>query len=412
MIKKIGILREEKLPQDVRTPIVPSDCKKIMDEFPDIKIVVQPSNDRCFTNEEYIASGVEINENIYDCDLLIGVKEVPLHYLIANKKYMFFSHTIKKQQHNLKLLQAFIDLNIEMIDYEALTDEKGDRVIAFGYWAGIVGGFNALWTTQKRFNKKDIGRLYTVDSYDELKDNLDDLDFKKLKFVVTGTGRVAKGVIKVLQDAKIREVTPAEFLEQEFEEAVFTRLKSEEMFIPKFKHIQYSRKEFHTKPLNFKSDFEKYTKVADVLINAIYWDPKAPKLFTLKEMKKNDFKIKVIADITCDIAPEASIPSTIKATTIENPVFGFLPLREKMVDPFTRNAVDVMSIPNLPSELPREASKDFSLKFKEIVLPELLSSESEMITNATITKSRKLTSKYLYLESFVYEDTFRASHIE
>ena len=412
MIKKIGILREEKQPVDKRAPLIPDDCKKLKEKFKGLEIYAQPSKERCFSDEEYQDAGVIVQENLLDCDLVIGVKEVPIHYLIPQKRYMFFSHTIKKQLHNLKLLQAILDNNIELIDIEALENEKGERVVAFGYWAGIVGTYNALWMVLMRNFKKEIPRLYLSKNFEEIKPYLESLSLGSLKFLLTGTGRVAQGAVKVLEMAGIQKVSIDDYLSQTYTYPVYVQLSSEDMFVPKFKHIAYSREEFHLRPLNFKSDMEKFISKTDVLINAIYWDPKAPKLFTLKDMKKSDFRIKSIADITCDIAPEASIPSTIKATTIPQPVFGFLPLREKIVDPFTKNAIDVMSIPNLPSELPVDASQSFSHNLSEIVIPEFLKDESAMIRNATVTRNGKLTDEFLYLESFVYDDEYRASKIE
>jgi saccharopine dehydrogenase (NAD+, L-lysine forming) len=411
MLKKIGILREEKQPVDKRTALIPEDCEALMSKFKGLEIYIQPSKDRCFSDDEFREKGVVVQENLLDCDLIIGVKEVPVQYLIPKKRYMFFSHTIKKQLQNLKLLQTIMDQQIELIDYEALEDEKGVRVVAFGYWAGIVGAYNAIWMTQKRNFNKTLPRLYLSHDYNTVKEELITIENSPLKYVITGTGRVALGAVQVMNDAGILLVSKEDFLTKSFPHAVYTQLTSADMFVPKFKHIEFSRQEFHDKPLNFKSDFEKYTKVADVLINCIYWDIRAPKLFTLKEMKNSEFKIKGIADITCDIAPEASIPSTIKATTIPQPVFGFLPLREKIVEPFTKNAIDVMSIPNLPSELPRDASVSFSHDLSTIVIPEFLKENSAMIRNATVTKNGLLTEEFSSLESFVYDDVYRASKI-
>lgn len=411
MLKKIGILREEKQPVDKRTALVPDDCQRLVSQFKGLEIYIQPCKDRCFTDDEYREKGVIVQENLLDCDLIIGVKEVPIQYLIPKKRYMFFSHTIKKQIHNLKLLQTIMDQQIELIDYEALVDDKGVRVVAFGYWAGIVGAYNAIWMTQKRNFNITLPRLYLSHDYNSIKEDLKSINNSSLKYVITGTGRVASGAVQVMNDAGIKLVSKEDFLNKSFDHAVYTQLTSADMFIPKFKHIEFSREEFHDKPLNFKSDFEKYTKVADVLINAIYWDIRAPKLFALKDMKNSDFKIKGIADITCDIAPEASIPSTIKATTIPLPVFGFLPLREKIVEPFTKNAIDVMSIPNLPSELPRDASVSFSHDLTTRVIPEFLNENSDMIRKATVTKNGSLTEEFSSLESFVYDDVYRASKI-
>ena len=412
MLKNIGILREEKQPVDKRSPLTPSDCSDLMKRYSGLQIYAQPCRDRCFKDDEFKEAGVMIQENLLDCDLLLGVKEIPLHCLMPSRRYMFFSHTIKRQLHNLKLLQTILDMNIELIDYEALENEKGERVVAFGYWAGVVGSYNALWMTQKRNFKKTLPRLFEIDRYDNAKENIKGLDFGQLKFMITGTGRVAAGAVQVMDDAGIKRVSPQDFLNQTYDTAIYTQLSSSDMFVPKFKHIEFSREEFHNKPLNFRSNMEAYTQVADVLINAIYWDPKAPQLFTMKDMKKSTFKIKTIADITCDIAPEASIPSTVKATTIPQPVFGFLPLREKMVEPFTKSAIDVMSIPNLPSELPIDASKHFSTNLSNIVIPEFFKEDSAMLKGARVTKNKQLTDEFLYLESYVYDDIYRASRIK
>lgn len=411
MLKRIGILREEKQPVDKRTALIPADCQVLIERFKGLEIYIQPSRDRCFSDEEFREKGVIVQENLLDCDLIIGVKEVPIQYLIPKKRYMFFSHTIKKQLHNLKLLQTIMDQQIELIDYEALVDKNGVRVVAFGYWAGIVGAYNAIWMSQKRIYNIDIPRLYLSHDYNAAKDSFSQINNGSLKYVITGTGRVASGAVQVMNDAGIKQVSKEDFLTKSFDYAVYVQLNSSDIYIPKFKHIEYSRSEFHEKPLNFKSNFEPYTKVADVLINCIYWDIRAPKLFTLKEMKSSEFKIKSIADITCDIAPEASVPSTIKATTIPQPVFGFLPLREKMVEPFTKNAIDVMSIPNLPSELPRDASVSFSHNLSTIVIPNFMTENSDMIRNATVTKKGLLTEEFSNLESFVYDDVYRASKI-
>jgi alanine dehydrogenase len=409
-MKKIGILREEKQPVDNRAPLTPDDCRKIISTY-NYKIYVQHSQERCFTDAEYKEAGAEIQENLFECDIILGVKEVPIHYLIPGKRYMFFSHTHKKQAHNLKLIQSFIDLRIEMIDYECLTNSEGERLVAFGYWAGIVGAFNCLWMITKNNSKKDIGRIYK-DGYQNIQRMLSNIDIKNAKIVVTGTGRVASGVVEILNKANIREVSPIDFLENDYTKPVFTQLSTKEIYTPRIPTQVYSREEFYEKPQLYRSIFEPYIHKANVLINAMFWDHKAPKLFTMKEMKKNEFNLEYIADITCDIAPESSVPSTVRPTTIENPVFGYLPLREKVIEPFMRNAIDIMAIPNLPSELPREASIDFSSKLTEYVFPVLFDKENEMIKGATITKNGKLTDPFLYLESFVYEDEFRAAHIK
>ncbi|MBK7870367.1 MAG: alanine dehydrogenase [Saprospiraceae bacterium] len=398
---KIGIIREGKVPPDARVPFAPSQCAFIMKIFP-IEIVVEPSQVRCYKDGEYEAAGIQLTNAMGNCDLLMGIKEVPLDQLIPDKTYLFFSHTIKAQPNNRKLLQAILKKNIRLIDYEALTDEHGNRLIAFGRFAGMVGAHNALWTYGQRTGAFKLARLKDHFDYAEAQMNYKAVKFPPIKIVVTGSGRVASGAVEVLRDMGIQQVSPDDFLNNIYNEAVFTQLSSKH-YVTKIDGKPFDYNDFYNHPQRYKSTFEPYFKVADIFINGIYWNPNSPAFFTKEDMRRHDFNIKVIGDVTCDLAPRSSVPATIRASTIADPVFGYNPFTETETAPHQPGVIDMMTIDNLPSELPRDASYAFGEKFIQDVLPELLTEDSPVIKRATVTENGKLTDYFKYLQNYVDE---------
>lgn len=398
---KIGIIREGKVPPDTRVPLTPEQCITIKEQHK-VEIVVQPSANRCFSDEEYVAAGLQLSEDLNDCDILLGVKEVPIAQLIPNKTYFFFSHTIKKQSYNRNLLRAMIERNISMIDYEVLKAETGKRVIAFGRWAGIVGAHNGIWTYGQRTGYFDLPRMTEFRDFAEAKAFYTSrLDLPNLKVVLTGTGRVGNGSAEVLEAMGFTKVKPREFLSERFETPVYTQLVCKNYAARKSDN-GFDKPEFYAHPERYQSIFVPYAQVADIMINGIYWDNAAPAFFTKEEMRNTDFNIKVIADITCDIAPVASIPSTLYATTIDNPVFGYNPITEKAEEPYQAHTIDMMTIDNLPNELPRDASESFGLQFMNHVVEELLyQPKGRMMRQANICKDGDLTDEFEYLRDYV-----------
>lgn len=396
---KIGVIREGKTPPDSRVPLNPTQCKQLSDMGVDI--VVQPSPIRCFPDEDYKGQGIRLKEDLSDRDVLLGVKEVPIEQLISDKIYFFFSHTIKKQEYNRELLKHIVDANITLIDYEALTDDKGARVIAFGKFAGMVGAHNALWTYGRRTGDFELPRMKDLYDYNAAKSIYDKTEFSKVKILLTGTGRVAGGAAEVLQDMGIRKVTPMEYVTKEFDHPVYTQLNS--FFYSKRKDGKTldSVQDFYDNPKEYISDFSHFLPMTDIMINGVFWDNDAPAFFTLDEMKSDDFGIKVIADVTCDIAPVSSIPSTIKASTIADPIFGFERMEGKETKPHGKNVVDMMTIDNLPNELPRDSSTAFGDMFISNVLNELGNRKSELIERATIATGRNLGKHFEYLRDYL-----------
>lgn len=396
---KIGIIRETKTPGDSRAPLTPEQAGVLRREQ-NIDLIVQSSKDRIFTDDEYRSAEVPVSDDLSDRDILLGVKEVDLNHLLPKKTYFFFSHTIKEQPYNRDLLRKIIDLEITLIDYEVLTNDNGERLIAFGRFAGIVGAHNGIMTYGLRNKCFSLPRLISLKNYKEAKIIYSKTNFPPMKVVLTGTGRVGGGAAEVLNDMGFRRVNPKEFLELNFSEPVYCQLGPEHYSRRKDgKEFQKSR--FYSHPVEFESSFTPYYTEADVFINGIYWDNDAPKFFSLKEMRSADFKIQVIADITCDIAPVSSIPSTLRPSTISDPIYGFNPLSGKESTPHKDDVVDVMAIDNLPNELPRDASESFGEQFIAHILPELLEDKSPILDRATIATNGHLGSHFHYLKDYV-----------
>ena len=366
------------------------------------EIVCQSSDIRCFTDDEYKEMGVKVLEDVSDCDILVGVKEVPLDKLIPKKTYLFFSHTIKKQPYNQKLLKEIVARDIRLIDYEKLYDEHKKRVVAFGRYAGIVGAYNAIWTYGKRYNIFQLRRASECFDLEDLEKEYSKVKLPPVKIALTGGGRVAKGSMEVLFGMGIRQVTAKEFRKKEFDYPVFCQLNSRD-YHKAINGDEFSRREFHEFPERFECEFIKYAKQADILIAGAYWDPKSPRLFERSDMVKKSFSIKVIADITCDI--EGSIPSTLKPSTIDDPVYDYHPSDHHLDPAFSDESnVTVMAVDNLPCELPRNASNDFGRELLSKSLPLLIGEEPDpfdMIAQATITEGGKLTPNFTYLQDYL-----------
>ncbi len=396
---KIGIIREGKTPPDSRVPLIPEQCAYVLANFKGIDLCVQPSPIRCYSDDAYRHQNIALRADLRDRDVLLGVKEVPIGELIPGKTYFFFSHTIKEQSYNRELLRAVLDKNIRLIDYEVLTDDKGRRLIAFGKFAGMVGAHNGIMAYGARTGAFELPRMKDFLDYAEARGTYRQLQLPPMKIVLTGTGRVGNGAALVLRDMGIREASPKEFLQQEYDEAVFTQLRCED-YARRRSDGGFDKNEFYTYPERYESAFEPFAASSDLMINGIYWDNKAPAFFTREEMKAPAFRIKVIADVTCDIAPVSSIPATLRASTIADPIFGYDPVTGGETAAHQPQAIDMMTVDNLPNELPRDASKAFGKQFIEHILPELLKEHSPVIERATIAENGQLGPHFQYLKAY------------
>jgi len=397
---KIGLIREGKIPPDKRVPFTPLQAQEIEQRFKDVQIVCQHSEVRAFRDEEYHELGIKVSADVGDCDILMGIKEAQIPDLIADKTYLFFSHTLKKQPYNKKLLQEVLRKNITLIDYEALKDRLGNRLVAFGRYAGIVGAYNALLTYGKRFDLFSLRRAYECYDVNDLKRELRKVHLPPIKIILTGAGRVGRGAMETLDSADIRKVNTYDFLTKEFNEPVYVQVSSSDYHMRK-EGGPFNRDEFHKYPERYDSTFKAFAAAADMLIAGAFWNPKAPFLFTAKDMQEKDFKVKIIADITCDI--NGSIPSTKRASTIVDPLYDYDPVTDSVKPPLSNQKfVTVMAIDNLPCELPRSASEEFGRDLIDRILPALIEEDKEeVIARATLTKKGKLTEHFLYLQDYV-----------
>lgn len=401
-MKSIGIIAESKNPPDNRSPFTPAQLAEIQSKYP-VKIFVESSNGRCFRDEDFISHGISVVGDISHVDIIFGIKEIAKEKLYPHKTYLFFSHTIKKQPYNRDMLRVIIERGIELIDYELLVNERGERIAAFGYFAGMVGAHNTMYAYAKRMKLQELPRMYKQKSYADVKAHYSQLRWPPVKIVVTGTGRVANGAVKVLQDMKITPVSPSDFLNRSYDTAVYTQLGVLDYYSTKDGR-EMNRELIRNHPEILVSTIDPYLRIADVLIHGIFWSKEFPAFFTLDQMRQPWFKVRTIGDITCDIMPHSSIPSTIRASTIEDPVYGFDPKTNTECPAYNPHGVDVMAIDNLPNELARDASEDFGTQLMLHVIPELLENGSKRMCNdATICKDGQLTPKFLYLEDYINE---------
>lgn len=397
---KIGLIREGKNPPDQRVIFTPKQCKELIKTHTELRLVVESSQNRCFSDKEYQKEGIDIVTDISDCDVLMGIKEVPKDLLIPDKTYFFFSHTIKKQEYNRALLQTILKKNIRLIDYECLTYENGLRILGFGRYAGLVGAYNAFLAYGQRNGTYTLKPAHQCKDLKEVKIELKKMKLpSNLKIVISGAGRVATGTLEILEETGIKKVSPASFLSQEFNSPCYTQLMPED-YNQRKDGKEFSFDHFVAHPEMYVSTFVPYTQVADIYISCHYWDAKAPSFFSEEDLKSNQWKIQLIADISCDI--NGPIPSTIRATTIVNPLYEFDRLQLKEVDSMSNSTITVMSVDNLPNELPRDASEGFGLDFIQNVFPALTGEDkNHILERATLTQNGRLNGKYTYLQDFV-----------
>lgn len=398
-VMKIGIIKEGKTPPDERVPLSPAQCNEILSNYPNINLVVQNSAVRRFKAEEYLQQGVTMVDNVDDCDILVGVKEVPIPQLIDNKKYFFFSHTTKQQPYNRDLLKAMIAKNITMVDYEGLTNEKGTRLIGFGKYAGIVGCYNSFYAYGQRTGTFDLKRAYQCEDRSEMESEFPKIKLpENYKIIITGGGRVAHGAMEILDKLTIKKVSADDFLNNTYNEPVYTQLFVDD-YNKRINNQDFTRQDFYKDPTGFESDFMKFAKVADMYISCHFWDAKSPFIFTREDAKSPNFNIKVIGDISCDI--DGPVASTLRPSTIADPIYGYDTANESETNFDNKNVITVMAVDNLPCELPKDASSDFGREFIDNILPHLINDSENVIKRATICANGDLTPDHEFLRNYV-----------
>jgi alanine dehydrogenase len=398
---KIGLIKEGKNPPDKRVAFTPKQIKNVIKKYPQIKFVVQPSEVRCYKDQEYLNERIEMSDQLDDCDILMGIKEVPIDQIIGGKSYLFFSHTIKKQAYNRKLLQAIVEKKVRMIDYETLVDENEVRLIGFGRFAGIVGAHYAIMMWGR---KNKLFNLNQAREYHDLKELFalyKPLEMGNPRVLVTGKGRVGHGIAELLMAADFTQVNTEEYVNQNNTKPVFVQIDADEIY----KHNEGKVFDFHyfTHHLDeYSCNFDRFLPCTDILINGIFWDTRAPRLFSKEQVQTNNFKIKIISDVSCDI--NGSVPLTTRATNSNQPFYGINPQTLEECEPFTPSSIDMMTIDNLPNELPRDSSEMFGNVLSERIIHLLLHDhENPIINRAVIAENGKLTSHFSYLQDYLDE---------
>ncbi|WP_204346422.1 NAD(P)-dependent oxidoreductase [Psychroserpens algicola] len=397
---KFAIIKERKNPPDRRVVFSPEKLAEARAQFPQAEFVVESSDIRVFPDEAYRELGFTVTDDVSDCDVMIGVKEVPLEHLIPNKKYFYFSHTIKKQPYNRKLLVDMLHKNIEMFDHETIVKQSGARLIGFGRYAGLVGaynGFRALGLRDKLFN---LPKVETLADLNEVKAELDKITLPNIKILLTGTGKVAMGAKEILDHLKIKEVSDALYLTSQFTEPVY--VMADVMEYAKRTDGKVGDKwEFYKDPIGYESNFMPYAKETDYFIAGHFYGNNAPYMFTRDDAKHPDFRINLIADISCDI--DGPVASTIRPSTIANPFYGYDPQTESEVAFDANDAITMMAVDNLPCELPKDASEGFGDMFLEHVIPAFFNGDERgILKRAKITTADgQLTERYKYLQDYV-----------
>ena len=406
-INCVGLIKETRTDES-RTPLAPIHIKILKKKYPHIDFIVQPSEIRAFDDKEYENCGAKISDNLSNCDIIFGVKEIDPNYILKNKTYIFFSHTYKLNKETLvnaqgtpgmdkkELLKSIIKNKATLIDYENIRDRKMARYLGFGRFAGIVGCFNTLNLFLAHNELVTLGRAYKINNYERLKNNLRNVIFPKIKLLVTGDGRVANGVIELLKETNITQVNKDQYLHSDINKPVFCNLQTSD-YVQHTNKNTFDLSHFINHPREYSSCALPYLKVTDVFISAHYWDPASPKIFEKNQLNQLS-KLQVIGDITCDL--EGSIPTTIKSTSIENPNF-YIDKKNMKEVKNKKNNLGIMAVDNLPAELPRDSSLEFGDGIVNHVLPFLIENDDGRILNATITKKGHFLEKYSYLNNYL-----------
>jgi alanine dehydrogenase len=397
---RFGIIKERKNPPDRRVVFTPEELVRLQNEHPEAVIKVESSGIRVFNDDAYRNLGIEVADDVSDCDVLFGVKEIPVDYLIPNKKYFFFSHTIKKQAHNRKLLLAILEKNIELFDHETIVDANNRRLIGFGRYAGIVGAYNGFRAFGIKFELFNIAKAETLQTKEDLIARLKRQVLPNIKIVLTGHGKVGMGAKEILDGMKMKQVSPDDFLSKIYTYPVYTQID----VLDYNKRIDGTKAEsnsdFYQHPEAYTSDFERFSKVADIFMAGHFHANGSPDILTREMLNAPDNKIKAVADISCDV--DGPIACTTKASTIADPFYGYLPNTGEEVSYTHPGAIVVMAVDNLPCELPKDASEGFGEMFMEHVIPAFFNGDKDgILERAKMTENGKLTPRFAYLQDYV-----------
>ena len=396
---KFAVIQERKSPPDRRVVLDPKSCKNLLSTFPSAELIIESSPIRAFSDMDYSSAGLEVVADVSAAEVLIGVKEVPIEALIPNKSYFFFSHTIKKQPYNRKLLQAILDKNITLYDHETLVNESNHRLIGFGYYAGVVGAYNGLRALGLKLNCFELPKATDLNDRAALNAQLDLLTIPNVKIVLTGSGRVGQGAKEILDHLNIKKVSVDQFLNNSFKKAVYVQLDVLD-YCKRQDGTTLGKKDFFNYPEAYQSTFDRFTSVADFFIAGHFYGKGAPAFFTREQAKSPRFNLKVVADISCDI--DGPVACTIRPSTIDKPIYGYDAETETEVNFSNASAIAVMAVDNLPCELPKDASEEFGQTFVEKIIPAFFNQDAfGVLKRSKMTENGKLTDAFSYLQAYI-----------
>ena len=396
---KFAVIQERKSPPDRRVVLDPKSCKNLLSTFPSAELIIESSPIRAFSDIDYSSAGLEVVADVSAAEVLIGVKEVPIEALIPNKSYFFFSHTIKKQPYNRKLLQAILDKNITLYDHETLVNESNHRLIGFGYYAGVVGAYNGLRALGLKLNCYELPKATDLNDRAALNAQLDLLTIPNVKIVLTGSGRVGQGAKEILDHLNIKKVSVDQFINNSFKEAVYVQLDVLD-YCKRKDGTTLGKKDFFNYPEAYQSTFDRFTSVADFFIAGHFYGKGAPAFFTREQAKSPRFNLKVVADISCDI--DGPVACTIRPSTIDKPIYGYDAETETEVNFSNASAIAVMAVDNLPCELPKDASEGFGQTFVEKIIPAFFNQDAfGVLKRSKMTENGKLTDAFSYLQAYI-----------
>jgi saccharopine dehydrogenase (NAD+, L-lysine forming) len=436
MSVKVGIRHEDKYAMERRTPLTPRHVKMLKDKH-NLEFVVQTSPKRVFKGEEYMKAGAEVSDNLSECPVIMGVKEIPSGFFEKNKTYIFFSHVIKGQPYNMPMLKKMMEMGCNLIDYEKVADEQGKRLIFFGKFAGLAGMINSLWSLGQRLKEQGytnnpflkVKQSYRYDSLAEAKKEISEVgreiaekglpkELLPLTIGFTGYGNVSIGAQEIAALLPIKEILPEKLLElknrNNLPDNIIYKIIFEEKHIskPKDRSHNFELQDYYNHPEKYENNFEQYIPHLSVLMNCMYWDTRYPRIFTKdfarRLYEKGEPKIKVVGDITCD--PDGSIEFTHKGTEIDDPVFVYNPHTGEPNIGFKGKGILVMAVDILPSELPRDSSEAFGdalVNFIKPIADANFESDFEKIglpspiKKAMILHKGKLTPDYEYIQQYL-----------
>lgn len=395
-----ALIKERKNPPDRRVVLSPKKCKELIKAFPEADIIVESSDIRIFPDEAYIKEGIRVMDDVSHADVFLGVKEVPVEALIPNKKYFFFSHTIKEQPYNRELLREILRKNIRLFDHETIVNERDRRLIGFGYYAGLVGAYNGFRMLGMRDGIFNLPKMEDLPNLKAAKKELDKINIPNMTFLLSGNGKVTQGAKEIIDHLKIKEVTVEDYLNRKYDEPVYC-LIGVEHYNKRIDGTPFVKYDFYENPKKYESDFFRFAKVTDMFITGHFYGTDAPAFFTREDAKNPEFRISLVADISCDV--DGPIASTIRPSTIAEPFYGYDPQTGKETDFDAENVISVMAVDNLPCELPDDASVGFGEEFAEEVFPAFFNGDKDQILNrAQITTAYgTLTARFSYLQDFV-----------